>query len=284
MGLKIGDPTAKTNERPPAIDFSQLPDNSPLPEGYIAPSNSPKPGSIHELVVQCGGKYFLGSRCFQQEPHWPFAWSRARHDWILRLDADEFPSEELKNWLCRFRTGPEPPEDVSGYTCIWPLWNGRKMITNRWPVGRILLFHRRRVRFFGVAEQVPIPDSRYEPLGLILHHQPNRKSYGVRNALFRRQAYRWRHVIAQSLMGEPTALPCWRWTLAQWPNRWNWIRHHPLTHSIASLVWVPLRQLKGMLNAGEIPDLSECLNPALHHFMLGLQVFVAKQRHQKVTS
>src|SRR5580700_1779934 len=190
--------TIDIKDKPPAIDFSELPPRSRLPENYRVPACPPKPNSIYELVMQSGGKYFEGPRCFQQEPHWPFAWSRARYDWILRLDADEFPSEELKNWLREFRASPEPSSDISGYTCIWPLWNGKKAVTRGWPAGRNFLFHRQRVRFFGMVEQVPIPDTRWEPLDLVLHHQPKGKSYGVRNILVRRQAYHWRRVIAQS--------------------------------------------------------------------------------------
>src|ERR1700730_5007297 len=277
-------PTACPCLAPPAIDFSKLSNRSTLPTSYRPSLSPPRPGSIHELAMQYNGRYFEGSRCFQQEPHWPFAWSRAQHDWILRLDVDEFPGKELKDWLHRFREGegPEPPEDISGYTCIWPLWNGRRAVTKRWPAGRIFLFHRGRVRFFGMVEQVPISDTRYESLNLVLHHQPKRKSYGSRNILFRRQAYHWRRVIAESLKGKPTDLSCWRWTAEDWPFPWDRIRCHPLKHSIASLIWFPLYQLNDMLKASEIPNISACLNPGLHHFMLGLRVFVEKWRKKKL--
>jgi hypothetical protein len=274
---EIRDQTGETGEKPPAIDFSELSDNSALPDGYTAPSGSPKRGSIHEPVMHYNGRFFEGPCCFQQEPHWPFAWSRARHDWILRLDVDEFPSKELTDWLRRFREKPEPPEDISGYTCIWPLWNGRRAVTKRWPAGRIFLFHRHRIRFFGMVEQVPIPDSRYESLSLVLHHQPKRKSYGIRNILFRRQAYHWRRVIAESLIGKPTDLPCWRWTSAEWPEFWHYLRRYPLRHSLVCLLRFPLHQFRGMITMHQVPLLSECLNPGLHHFMLGLRVFVEKR-------
>jgi hypothetical protein len=282
-GSGIKDQTAEDEEKPPAIDFSKLSNNSTLPKSYTTPLSSPRPGSIHELVMQYNGRYFEGPRCFQQEPHWPFAWSRARHDWILRLDVDEFPSKELKDWLRRFREAREPPEDISGYTCIWPLWSGKRAVTRRWPAGRIFLFHKQRVRLFGMVEQVPIPDTRYEPLDLILDHQPKRKSYGIRNILFRRQAYHWRRVIAESLIGKPTDLPCWRWTSAEWPEFWYNLRHHPLRHSLVCLLRFPLYQFRGMITVRQVPLLSECLNPGLHHFMLGLRVFFEK-RHRTLAS
>ncbi len=116
-------------------------------------------------VARCfKGRFFEGDRVGSLEGQSPFAWRQANHDWILRLDADEFPSDELRVWLRKFCAAPEPAAEISGYTCIWPLWDGRRAITNKWPAGRIFLFNKNRVRFFGMIEQTPIPDGNYEAL------------------------------------------------------------------------------------------------------------------------
>jgi hypothetical protein len=275
--------TSPRIEEPPkemAFDYSKTEADSPIPSFYKTSLVPLRSSSIRDLVLERGGRYFEGPRCYQQEPHWPFSWQQARHNWILRLDADEFPSEELKTWLRTFRYLPEPCAEISGYTCIWPLWNGRRAITRLWPRDRIFLFDRRHVRFFGMVEQVPIPDASYQPLNFILNHQPMRKSYGVVNILFRKQAYRWRRVIARSLLKKVTELPCWRWTCPDWPSSWRRIYDHPLKYAIKSMLLFPLRQCAAMLKARETPRLSACLNPALHHFMLGLQVMEEKRKLQ----
>ena len=264
-------------QKPEAIDYFALVADGRLPAGYRVPDGRPRPESIRALVHEHSGRYFEGPRSFQQEPHWPFAWSQAKYDWILRLDADEFPSVELKSWLQSFRSEKESPA-CSGFTCIWPLWNGRKAVTRRWPEGRNFLFHRRRVRFFGMVEQVPIPDASFKEVELVLHHQPKRKSYGIHNSVVRRQGFDWRRVIAQSLMGKPTDLPCWRWTSENWPDQWERVRQHPLRHSLSTLIRYPLQQMRGMLSVGERPILSACLSPGLYHGLLGLRVFVEMRR------
>ena len=167
---------ANTAQKPLAIDFGTLPKRFQLPAAYHASEDAPKLGSVHELVARYRGRFFQPPRVGSLEGQSPFAWSCATHDWILRLDADEFPSEEMKDWIARFRRGDDPEPSISGYTCIWPIWNGTRAITEHWPAGRIFLFNRRRVRFFGQVEQTPIPDGRYEALPLILHHQPRRRS------------------------------------------------------------------------------------------------------------
>lgn len=214
--------------KPPAIEYAKLAFDSDLPVGYSNPGLPARPRTIHKLTTDYGGRYFEGPRSFQQEPHWPFAWSRARYDWILRLDADEFPSAELKQWLANFRAQQHVDPTLSGYTCIWPVWNGTKSVTRGWPDARNFLFNRQLVRFFGMVEQVPIADTHYEFLPVVLRHEPRRKSHGLANILFRKQGAFWRTVIAQSLMGGPQDLARWRWPDNSWPIFWNRLRQHPI--------------------------------------------------------
>lgn len=263
---------------PPAVDYATCTEGDPALKGYALRAESPGDGCIAALVAKHGGRYFEAPRCYQQEPHWPFAWSQAKFDWILRLDADEFPSPDLKRWLRSFRKQRDDPASVSGYTCIWPLWDGKGVLTNRWPNGRIFLFDRRRVCFFGMAEQSPVPDTDFAPLELVLCHEPKRKSFGMRSIVFRKQAYHWRRVIADSLTRPPTALPCWRWNSVEWPIGWEHLRRHPIRRAFASLLRLPWQQLRDMRKAGAAPNLSACLNPGLHHFLLGLRVWMAMRQ------
>ena len=230
-----------------------------------------KQDDTEKLVAEHGGRFFIRPRAHQQEPHWPFAWGQARHNWILRLDADEFPSEAMKEWLRRFREGAELGEEISGYTCIWPLWNGKKQVTEKWPAGRIFLFNKNHVRFFGLNEQIPIPDGRYESLDLTLHHQPSRKSVGIRNVLFRKQAYHWRRQIAESLMKRPTDLPCWRWDSPVWPARWEEIRTRPVRTLFYRLLIEMLRTMRDQWRVERRIFPSAAINGSVHHALICLE-------------
>jgi hypothetical protein len=266
---KVGTP-ADINEKPPAIDYFRFAPSSTLPEGYSNPSGPPELGSVCELTEQHGGRYFEGPRFFQQEPHWPFAWQQARYDWILRLDADEVPSTELRKWLRSFRGGPEPDKSISGYSCVWPLWNGNRAVSMTYPRGRIFLFDRQRVRFFGMVEQVPVPDSRWEPLSLRLAHCPARRSYGFANLLLRRRAYRWRRLIAESLLGKPTNLPRWRWTDEKWPPIWEDVRRRPLQTGLYRLCIWPIFIACDMWRADRWIVPSAVLSGGVHHCLIAV--------------
>jgi len=247
---------------------------------HDGPEDVEQSGSIEQLAAEYGARFFVRPRAFQQEPHWPFAWQQAKYDWILRLDADEFPSAEMKEWLRRFRQAPEPEKDVSGYTCIWPLWNGQREISKKYSGRRIFLFHRHRVRFFGMVEQVPIPDGKYQPLEMILHHQPLRKSYGLHNILLRKQAYHWRAVIAQSLLGKPEDLNCWRWENHDgWPPVWEEIRRHPFWTAFRRLMKSPLLTLRDQWKTErKFFPLAAIGNP-LHHALLCLTFWRLRRQH-----
>jgi glycosyltransferase involved in cell wall biosynthesis len=245
-------------------------------DDLVVVHDGPDFDGIESIVEKAKGRFYARERAWQQEPHWPFAWEKAAHDWILRLDVDEYPSEQLKEWLVRFHQEPEPQPDVSGYTCIWPLWDGKKSITYKWPTGRLLLLNRQRVRFFGMVEHTPQPDGKFIETNLVLEHQPSRKSYGVANLLFRKQAYDWRRVIARSLVGKPTDLACWRWTDEEWPAWWRQIRERPLLTGVKQLLLAPLRQARQIWRAEHriIPD--AVIGTGLHPFLIAITYFIIK--------
>jgi len=241
--------------------------------------DGPDETGVGKIVTDVGGRFFERPRAYQQEPHWPFAWEQAKYDWILRLDADEFPSAEMKKWLKEFRHAPKTLTEVSGYTCIWPIWNGRKTVTKNWPADRIFLFNKKQVRFIGMAETVPIPDGRYEPLNIVLHHQPRRKSHTLHNILVRKQAYIWRERIVASLLGKPTDLTCWRWEDENWPLIWEEIRRRPLWTAFIRLVIGPQRELRNQWRTeGKFFPLLAMCGP-IHHVMICLKFWQMRRQH-----
>jgi hypothetical protein len=239
--------------------------------------DGPDETGVRRIGESCGGRFFERPRAFQQERHWPFAWGQARCDWILRWDADEFPSPELRRWLEAFRQSAEPAAEVSGFEGILPLWDGRRALTRRWP-RRVILIHRGRVRFFGMPDQGPIADGRFERTDLVLHHQPERKAHGVRYMLRRPKVRRWFELIAEALQGRPTDLPCWRWDSPEWPWRWERIRRRPVATVLSRLVLSPIGNLREMAVCGEIPKPWLVVSFPLQHVMMCLCFMRARRR------
>ena len=250
-------------------------------DDLVVVHDGPDITGVRAIVAAAGGRFFERPRAFQQEPHWPFVWEQAAHNWILRLDADEFPSDELKQWLEVFRCGSEPRPEISGYTCNWPLWNGHRQVSQKWPTGRNFLIHRQRVRFFGMVEQTPVADGHYEPLNLVLHHQPRRHAYDLANILLRKQAYDWRRVIAESLLGQPGELNCWRWEAVGWLEHWEQIRHQPLLTAFKRLTIAPLRILRDQWRVERKLFPIAALATPLHHVLICLKYWQLRRLYRK---
>jgi len=237
---------------------------------------------VHSLVTKYGGRFIERPRAFSQEPHFPFAFGEASHDWILRLDSDEFPSSELREWLQRFRSGPEPRADTSGYQCIWPVWNGHKAITRAWPNKRTFLLHRYRIRWIGVFEQGAIPDGRLVRVPLILCHQPEGKSHGFGNIFGKRRTGQGRTNTARALLGSPLDHPRWRYDSQRWPAHWQQVKDYPLLSGLWRLFVWPPRQAAAMLLAGDFPRPSVFAHAGVFHATLCFEFWRQQRVHDRL--
>lgn len=264
-----------------AVDFSIPEEAAKAAHFWKERTGASRPGSLHELVVKYGGRFFEGTRSFTHEPHWPFAWYACKNDWILLLDADEFPSAPLKKWLAAFGSSSDSLEEVSGYTCIWPLWNGNRTPSTKWPDGRLFMINRCRVRYFGMGESRPFPDTSFIALPMVLHHQPIRKSYGYRNLILRPISYKWRKMIALSLLKTPLDLPRWRWTSSEWPQPFRRIREHPLRYSIECLLICPRFGLKALLKNKMWSVLYSFPGSHWHHALICWDFLLLKARSHR---
>ncbi len=249
-------------------------------DNLVVVHDGPDDSDVRSLVESHGGRFFERPRAFLEEYHWPFAWAQASNDWILRWDADEFPSEALADWLRVFRAQAEPPAEVSGFTCIWPLWDGKRARTKRWP-RRIFLVNRQRVRHFGMAHQPPIPDGKFEPLQFVLHHQPKLKSYGIRYTFARQKVRRWQEESARALLHKPTDLPCWRWEDPAWPKKWEQIRRHPWSTAFLRLFLSPIWNAREAVQCGEFPWPSFLVSFPLQHWMTCMSYFRLRMQNRK---
>ena len=64
-----------------------------------------------------------------------FGLKKAKYNWILKIDADESLSEELRKNIRGFVR----EKDFDSFSFIHPLWNGKKSITKTWPRKTVLV-------------------------------------------------------------------------------------------------------------------------------------------------
>lgn len=237
--------------------------------------------NVRSLVEGYGGRFIERPRAFSQEPHFPFAFGQAKHDWILRLDSDEFPSPELREWIKQFRHEPEPSEKISGYQCIWPVWNGRKAITRGWPNKRTFIFQRQRISWIGVFEQGAIPQAKLVRLPLTLCHQPKGKSHGFGNIFGKFRTDQGRTNAANALLGSPLDHPRWRYDSDQWPAGWQNVKDHPILTGLWRLFVWPPRQAVAMMLSGDLPRASIFAHAGVFHATLCFEYWRRRRTHRK---
>lgn len=240
--------------------------------------DGPELEDIHSLVSSYGGRFYVRPRAYCHEPHLPFALSEASFDWILKLDSDEYPSPELRNWLTRFRQRDATDYAVSGFECIWPAWNGHKPITQHWPNNRKFLYDRRKVQIIGIAEFYFFSDSSWEKLPYVLHHEPNVVSHGLRNILGKRRNKDLRERAVAGLLVSPLEHPRWRYNSSQWPPMCEQMRTHPIFTMLRRLVTFPTRQAAGMLLAGDIPWPSVFTHSAIFHALVCFALWKSRKQ------
>ena len=99
--------------------------------------------------------------------HEAFAAAQASGDWLLFIDADEYPSAELR---ARLRDLVDSPV-ADAYGFVRPLWNGRRYVTRHWPVVTAL-FRRDLLCITGLPQDRRRTRGRTVATDLVLEHRP----------------------------------------------------------------------------------------------------------------
>ncbi len=78
-----------------------------------------------EIAEGYGAQVHVGERQYGSDPHRIFILNQAKNDWVFMIDADEFLSAELKEWLAAAIVDPT----CGAYSFLWPLWDGERYVT-----------------------------------------------------------------------------------------------------------------------------------------------------------
>ena len=79
-------------------------------------------------------------------------------------------------------------------------------------------------------------------------------------------------VLADSVTGSPGRVPRWRTGKRAWPEPWKSKIRHPFWKAWFYLAWFPFCQAKDLWKKEGKINLSACLNPGLHHFLIQLAI------------
>ena len=158
------------------------------------------------------------------ERHRVVTYDQATSDWILRLDADEYLSGELRAQL---RSLVERT-DVNGYSFVWPIWDGQTYLTTDGP-HRLALFRRRALHFVGHVQSIEQVDEPVLASSLRLEHQPAYNNYTLRT--MRTKWRRWAQINAREYLTPLDEFPSFNV-----PRPLRWPARRRLLNALSPLV------------------------------------------------
>jgi len=167
-----------------------------------------------EIAEAHGAKVVVGEHLGNPEAHNVAAYKRARGEWLLNLDADEFLSEELRDAL------PDLVADgqVNAYEFFWPMWDGKKYISSSGPY-KMVLSRREATQYLGIPHESEVIDPPVKRVQLHLEHQPLYNNFSLRTVFSKWD--RWAAVHARELLKPFSAIPKFNW---RGPSQWPWYR------------------------------------------------------------
>lgn len=224
------------------------------------------------IARQYTDKIYVRPRQGGSDPHRIFILKEAKNDWIFMIDADEFLSKGLKNFL------KNTALDVAfgAYAFKWPLWDGRRYVTAS--NYRACLFNRPKVWAVGLHNFSVQSAAKIEKIDLILEHQPKQSKVGwqrfsgqLKTRIDRDAVCFLQGFEALEKFNEPLIPVSFR----DWYN--NYISH-PLFYAYFNFIWYLLGSLKNIWRDG-FCGLSLSLQAAVYQYKLARRISqIKKQR------
>lgn len=148
------------------------------------------------------------------EPHRFFLYERAKYDWILQIDADEYLSDDMKNDLYKLR---DLYPNQMAFSFFWPLWDGKKYITKKGPY-KIAFFNKKAIEFIGLPHEHPhLKSGRVIKIKSQLEHRPLYNNQSLK--FFIKKQIKWIKITANLIVSDFKYVNKYNYSENDWPNR-----------------------------------------------------------------
>ena len=161
-----------------------------------------------------------------------FAYEQARGEWLIRIDADEFLSDELRANLRSLATD----RGANGHRFRWPIWDGDRYITEN-GAPRLVMFRRDHTHVLGVPETSETVDPPIKDWPYVLEHRPlyNNFTREVISTKWRRRA----QAHARAFVTDFSEIPKFNYN---GPPRWS--RRRILVNRLSPLLILPVAVIR----------------------------------------
>jgi glycosyltransferase involved in cell wall biosynthesis len=179
-----------------------------------------------EIAEQLGCRVFVREHAGHCEHHRPFVYEQARGEWVLKIDADEYLSDDLRAGL---RELAEDRESAC-FAFEWPIWDGERYVTEGEPFKKAM-FRRSAIRLMGLIHRQESVDGPVREVPLRLEHRPLYNNYAWRVIVTKWR--RWARIQAAEYLHDLRGVPKFRCDA----DDWSWKRK--LANRLSPLLVVP---------------------------------------------
>lgn len=118
------------------------------------------------------------------EAHYIFGFSKCSFDWVLKMDADEYLSDDLKKNIKNLAQN----DKIDLYNFVWPIWNGKEYITNGWPY-KGFLFRKSKIGFLDKYHFPLSTVGTSSNADFVMEHKPLYNNYDPK--IFKTKTIKW---------------------------------------------------------------------------------------------
>jgi glycosyltransferase involved in cell wall biosynthesis len=183
-------------------------------------------GKCTDKSLEIAGRYtdkvFELEHVGESEKHRPFTYGKAKNDWILQVDADEYLSDELKSNLKKLISGGA---DI--YEASYSVYLHHYLFYKR------VLFKKSCVFLIGVPHDSVMPLNEKVKISRInsrLMHKPLYNNFSLQ--AFQKKWKSWARAHARSLLKNFHEIPKWNCNMTEWDSRRKLLIRYPLSLGI----------------------------------------------------
>jgi glycosyltransferase involved in cell wall biosynthesis len=203
------------------------------------------------------------------EGHKVWIFNQVKTQGILQIDADEFLSPSLAKKLPQLAKN----ENVYCYEFVWPYWDGKKYLTEKWPWRRAL-FQKDKASYLGFPHEEIQFSGNVTKVPLLLEHRPSSNSLDIKT--LSRKWRRWLPIHAKFLINYPKNVDRFPKKALIKPH-YLFLKDHPLLLALplGTAHFLVLALYGKSYKAGPIGVLAS-FYMGVYYFLLGLNIWRLK--------
>jgi glycosyltransferase involved in cell wall biosynthesis len=205
------------------------------------------------------------------EKHRPFTYKKAKNDWILQVDADEYLSRELKNNLEKMIS-----DKVDVYEASYSIYPHQYFSHKR------ILFKKSRVYLLGFTHEsiMPLDDKvKIRRIKSRMMHEPLYDNFSFR--VFQKKFKPWAKIHAKILLQDFRDISKWNCALTKWDARRRLLIRYPLLLGMmAATVFKGVSYIRLFLYHRKVSMLKVGINACMYSFCLYYYVSKYKRKNQ----